>query len=138
LKVVAGAALVAALLCGVVLVFNYWRMPQAADPVLAQDINSINAALEKYHASRGAYPVATIPLVDLKAELSRDGFLRPQSTDFSTVDKDALYWSINGKSYGLRFQINRTADNPAGSECVVQVGRSYLGGLDYGKPPCLR
>jgi ribose 1,5-bisphosphokinase PhnN len=74
----------------------------------------------------------------MKGELSRDGFLGPQSTDFSALDKDALYWSVNGKSYGLRFQIHRTADNPAGTECVVQVGRSYLGGLSYGKPPCLR
>jgi O-antigen ligase len=137
-KAVAAIALVAALLCGVVLVLNYWRAPQAADPVLAQDINSINAALGKYHASRGAYPVATIPLVDLKNQLSRDGFLRPQSTDFSAVDKDALYWSINGKSYGLQFHIDRTVDNPAGRECVVQVGRSYLGGLNVGKPDCLR
>lgn len=137
-KAVAGAALVAALLCAVVIVFGYWRAPQAADPVLAQDINSINAALEKYHASRGAYPVATIPLIDLKKELSRDGFLAPQSTDFSAVDKDALYWSINGKSYGLQFHIDRTEGNPAGRECVVQVGRSYLGGLNVGKPACLR
>ena len=137
-KVAVGVALVAALLCGVVFFLTYWRAPQPDDPVLAQDVNEIKAALNEYHASRGAYPVATIPLVDLKNQLSRDGFLRPQSTDFSAVDKDALYWSINGKSFGLRFQINRNADNPAGSECVVQVGRSYLGGLDVGKPSCLR
>jgi hypothetical protein len=130
-------ALVAALACGVVVFWNTSRTAPA-DPVLAQDINAIKAALNDYHASRGAYPVATIPLVDLKSKLSRDGFLRSQSTDFSAVDKDALYWSINGKSYGLRFQINRTADNPAGTECVVQVGRSYLGGLSYGRPACLR
>ena len=74
----------------------------------------------------------------MKRELSRDGFLGPQYGDFSAVDKDALYWSINGKSYGLRFQINRTDGNPAGTECVVQVGRSYLGGLTYGRPACLR
>jgi hypothetical protein len=109
----------------------------AADPALAQDVNAIKAALNAYHASRGAYPVATIPLVDLKDRLTRDGFLVSQSTDVSAVDKDALYWSINGKSYGLRFQTNRTADDPAGTECVVQVGRSYLGGLSYGKPACL-
>ena len=137
-RVVAGVALVAALLCGAVFFLTYWRAPQPADPVLAQDIHSINAALNEYHASRGAYPVATIPLVDLKNQLSRDGFLRPPSTDFSAVNKDALYWSVNGKSYGLRFQIDRTAENPAGTECVVQVGRSYLGGLDVGKPSCLR
>ena len=137
-KVLGAFALVAALACGVVLFWNASRAPQSADPVLAQEISAINAALDGYHAARGAYPVSTTPLVDLKSELARDGFLRPQSTDFSAVDKDALYWSINGKSYGLRFQINRTADNPAGTECVVQVGRSYLGGLSYGKPPCLR
>jgi hypothetical protein len=137
-KVLAAFALVAALACDVLVFLNTSRAPQAADPMLAQEISAINAALSEYHAARGAYPVATTPLVDLKSELSRDGFLSSQSTDFSAVDKDALYWSINGKSYGLRFQINRTADNPAGTECVVQVGRSYLGGLTYGRPPCLR
>jgi O-antigen ligase len=137
-KVLGAFALVAALACGVLVFLNTSRAPQAADPALAQDVSAIKAALNDYHASRGAYPVATVPLVDMKSELSRDGFLGPQSIDFSAVDKDALYWSINGKSYGLRFQINRTADNPAGTECVVQVGRSYLGGLTNGKPPCLR
>jgi len=136
-KVLGAFALVAALACGVVFFLNYWRTP-AADPVLAQDINAMKAALSDYHASRGTYPVATIPLVDMKSKLSRDGFLRSPSTDFSAVDKDALYWSVNGKSYGLRFQVNRTADNPAGTECVVQVGRSYLGGLTYGRPACVR
>jgi O-antigen ligase len=136
-KVLAAFALVAALACGVVFFLNTSRAPEA-NPALAQEINTIEAALNQYHASRGAYPVATTPLVDLKRELSRDGFLSSQSTDVSAVDKDALYWSINGKSFGLRFQINRTADNPAGSECVVQVGRSYLGGLIYGRPACLR
>jgi hypothetical protein len=136
-KVLGAFALVAALACGVLWFLNASQAPQAVDPALAQEVNAIKAALDKYHASRGAYPVATIPLVDMKSELSRDGYLGPQSTDVSAIDKDALYWSINGKSYGLRFQINRTADNPAGTECVVQVGRSYLGGLTYGRPACV-
>ncbi|MHB8269038.1 O-antigen ligase family protein [Bradyrhizobium sp.] len=136
-KILGAFALIAALACGVVFFLNYWRTPPA-DPVLAQDINAMKAALSDYHASRGTYPVATIPLVDMKSKLSRDGFLVSQSIDFSAVDKDALYWSVNGKSYGLRFQVNRSADNPAGTECVVQVGRSYLGGLTYGRPACVR
>jgi O-antigen ligase len=136
-KVLGAFAVVAALACGVLVFLNTSRtLP--TDPVLAQEVGAIKAALNEYHASRGAYPVATIPLVDLKSKLSGDGFLGPQSTGFSAVDTEALYWSVNGKSYGLRFQINRTADNPAGTECVVQVGRSYLGGLAYGRPPCLR
>jgi O-antigen ligase len=136
-KVWAAFALVAALACGVLLFSSISRTPPA-NPALAQDVGAIKAALSDYHASRGAYPVATIPLVDMKSKLSRDGFLGPQSTDFSAVDQDALYWSVNGKSYGLRFQINRTADNPTGTECVVVVGRSYLGPLTYGRPACLR
>jgi hypothetical protein len=136
-RVVGGIALFAALLGGVLIFFNYSRTPQA-DPALAQEINSVEAALSEYRASRGAYPVLTTPLVELKNELSRDGFLRPQSGDVSAVAQDALYWSINGKSYGLMFHIDRSADNPAGTECVVQVGRSYLGGLTAGRPACLR
>jgi hypothetical protein len=137
-KVVATVALVATLMGGVVVWLSYRRPPQAADPALTQDIDAINAALEKYRAARGTYPVSTVALVDMKNQLSGEGFMGPPSQDFSAADKDALYWSVNGKSYGLRFNIDRTADNPAGTECVVKVGRSYLGGLDYGKPACLR
>ena len=135
-KVLGALALFAASACGVLLFLNYWRTP-SADPALAQDVNAIKAALDQYRASRGTYPVLSIALVDLKRDLSRDGFLGPQSGDFSAVDKDALYWSINGKSYGIKFQINRTADNPAGTECVVRVGRSYLASA-YGRPACFR
>jgi O-antigen ligase len=136
-KVLAACALVAVAAYGVLVFMNYWRAPQT-DPALAQEVAAIKAALNGYRASRGAYPVATVALADIKRELSRDGFLGPQSADVSAVDRDALYWSVNGKSYGLRFQINRTADNPAGIECVVVVGRSYLGPLNYGRPDCLR
>jgi O-antigen ligase len=136
-KVSGASALCAALACGVLFFWNISRAPQA-DPALAQEINAIKAALDAYHAARGAYPVSTVSVFNLKSELSKDGFLRPQSADFSDFDADAFYWSINGKSYALRFQVNRTADDPAGTQCVVQVGRSYLGGLTYGRPPCLR
>ncbi len=136
-KVLGASALCAALVCGVLLFWNASRAPQA-DPALAQEIDAIKAALNDYRALRGAYPVSTVSLFNLKRELSRDGFLGPQFADFSALDDDALYWSINGKSYGLMLQINRTADNPAGTQCVVQVGRSYLGGLTNGRPPCLR
>ena len=136
-KVSGASALVAALACGVLFFFNYWRAPQT-DPAVVQEINTIKAALDEYRASRGAYPVSTVSLFNLKRELSRDGFLRPQFAEFSALDDDALYWSINGKSYGLMLQINRTADNPAGTQCVVQVGRSFLGGLTNGRPPCFR
>jgi hypothetical protein len=135
-KVLGASALCAAVACGVLFFWNTSRAPQA-DPALAQEINAIKAALNEYHASRGAYPVSTVSVFNLKSELSRDGFLRAQSADFSAFDADAFYWSINGKSYGLMFQINRTADNPNGTQCVVQVGRSYLG-FTYGRPPCLR
>jgi O-antigen ligase len=136
-KVLGAFALFAALACGVLFFLNYSRTPPD-DPALAQDVDAIKAALNKYRASRGTYPVLSIALVDLKGELSRDGFLDPQSTDFSALDKDALYWSINGKSYGIRFQVNHTTNNPAGTQCVVQVGRSYLGGSANGIPSCLR
>jgi hypothetical protein len=136
-KVLGACALFAVAACGVVFFLNYWRAPQT-DAALVHEIETIKTALDEYRTSRGAYPVSTIPLADLRNELIRDGFLRPQSSGFSTVDKDALYWSINGKSFGLMFHVDRSADDPAGTECVVQVGRSYLGGLTAGKPACLR
>jgi O-antigen ligase len=136
-KVLGAFALFAVAACGVVFFLNYWRAPQA-DPALVREIDTVTTALNEYRTSRGAYPVSTIPLADLRNELIRGGFLRPPSGGFSTVDKDAVYWSINGKSFGLMFHVDRTAGNPAGTECVVQVGRSYLGGLTAGRPACLR
>jgi hypothetical protein len=55
------------------------------------------------------------------------GFLRPESGDFSGADKEARYVTINGKSYGLLFHVDRTDDRPSGTLCVVEVGRSYIG-----------
>ena len=96
------------------------------------------AALEAYRKARGTYPILPeqgSPIIDLKKELASGGYFRPEYGDFSGVDNEARYVTINGKSYGLLFHVDRTDDRPSGTLCVVEVGRSYIG---WGErpPPC--
>jgi O-antigen ligase len=130
-KVLIGFTILAALLFGT-LYFIISRQPQADSP-LAVEVKAIAAALDEYRVSRGAYPISEIPLTELAKKLAKEGNL-PTSGDLGGVYKEAYYLSINGKSYGLFFHIDRTDDNPSGTVCMVQVGRSYLGGMSA--PPC--
>lgn len=127
-------ALAAALMVGV-----FWKaFPRPApDSALAREIGSVNAALEKYRGAKGAYPIFQGPLVDVKKQLAGEGYLAAVTGEFPTADPEAVYFSFNGKSYGLVFHMDRTSEKPYGTPCVVQVGRSYLGSVVIGRRPCL-
>jgi hypothetical protein len=128
-------AVTAAAGAGLLFLWKHVRAPQP-DTALAQEIRAAGAALEKYRASQGGYPVFAGPLVDVKKRLAGDGYLTPEAGGFPTVDSEAVYYSFNGKSYGLLFHIDRNSSNPSGSECVVRVGRSFMGGYLVGRPLC--
>jgi hypothetical protein len=115
------------LLLAGLLSWNYFRAPPVDTP-MAREARSIMAALQKYHAAWGAYPILESPLVELKQQLASGGFLGPESGDFSATDNAALYVSVNGKSYDLLFTVDR-------SRCIIEVGRSYIG-LGEKPPPC--
>jgi O-antigen ligase len=128
-KALGGVALLAVFASAILFSQNYFQ-PRRVDSPLAREARSLVAALEAYHAARGTYPLLPtpdIPIVDLKTELAQGGFFRPESGDVATVDKEARYVTVNGKSYGLLFHVDRTADRPSGTLCVVEVGRSYIG-----------
>jgi O-antigen ligase len=128
-KVLGGVALLVAFAFAILVSLNYFRPPPVDTP-LAREARSLMAALEAYHAARGTYPILPeqgSPIIDLKKELAGGGYFRPESGDFSGIDKDARYVTINGKSYGLLFHVDRTDDRPSGTPCVVEVGRSYIG-----------
>jgi hypothetical protein len=129
--------------CAIVLVFFYSTLfllntfdPKPEPPPLAREARSIMAAMVKYQGSRGAYPVFPIPdspLIELKKELAKAGYL---ASDDPPMDKDARYVSFDGKIYGLLFYVDRTDNNPQGSQCIVEVGRSATGW--WGQPPPCR
>jgi O-antigen ligase len=133
LKILAGLAVLVVLLYGILSFATYSRTPP--DTPLAREAKPIMDALGKYRASRGAYPIATIPLAEVREQLAREGFLVAESAALSEISKEAVYASVNGKSFALIFHIDRTQDNPAGTECMVQVGRSFMG---LSAPPCFR
>jgi hypothetical protein len=133
-KVLGGLAVLAILVFGTLFYFDFFKAPPVNTP-LAREIRSMMAALKAYHASRGAYPISNRLLVDVKQELAKGGYLGPDSEDFSGVDQDAYYLSMNGKSYDLLFHVDRTRDNPSGTRCLVEVGRSYIG-WDEQLPAC--
>jgi hypothetical protein len=126
-KILGGFAIPAVLLLAGLLSWNYFQTPPVNTP-MAREARSIMAALQKYHAARGAYPILESPLVELKQELARGGYLGPESGDSSGADNAALYVSVNGKSYDLLFTVDR-------SRCIIEVGRSYIG-LGEKPPPC--
>jgi O-antigen ligase len=133
-KVLGGLAVLAILVFGTLFYFDFFKAPPVNTP-LAREIRSMMAALKAYHASRGAYPISNRLLVDVKQEFAKGGYLGPDSEDFSGVDQDAYYLSMNGKSYDLLFHVDRTRDNPSGTRCLVEVGRSYIG-WDEQLPAC--
>jgi hypothetical protein len=128
-KVLGSVALLAVFASAMRFSLNYFQARRVDSP-LAREAGLLRAALEAYHTVRGTYPLLPAPdspVIDLKKELARGGFLHPESGDFSGVDKEARYVTINGKSYGLLFHVDRTEDRPSGTLCLLQVGRSYIG-----------
>ena len=132
-KVLAGSAVVAVLVFGTLFYFDFFQAPPVNTP-LAREIRSTVAALNAYQAARGGYPILVTPIIDLRRELIGDGYLASESGDFSGVDQQAQYLSLNGKSYALMFHVAPTDDNPSG-RCLVEVGRSYIG-WDEQLPEC--
>jgi O-antigen ligase len=124
-KLLGGLAIAAVMAGGILLSLNYFRVPPVDTP-LAREARSIMAALKEYHAARGAYPVSYSPIIDIKKDLVREGYLSAAPGEVSTIDPDARYLSVNGKSYGLQFHIDRSDDYTSGT-CLVEVGRSYIG-----------
>ena len=132
-KVLGGCAIVLFLFYSTLFLLNTFD-PKPEDPPLALEARSIMAAMLEYRQSRGAYPVFPVhdsPLIELKKELAKSGYL---ASDDPSPDKDARYVSFDGKTYGLLFHMDRTDNNPQGSQCIVEVGRSATGWWEQPRP----
>jgi O-antigen ligase len=137
-KVLGGVALLAAFAFAILFSSNYFQARRVDSP-LAREARSLMAALEVYRTARGTYPILPVessPIIDLKRELAKGGYLGPESAGSSGVDEEARYVTINGKSYGLLFHVDRTDERPSGTLCVVKVGRSYIGWGERPPPAC--
>jgi len=113
LNVVGGLAVLVGSFFGTLFVLDYLLL----DP-MEREVKTLKTALQRYRLDRTSYPVLVdVPMSDLKKQLVSSGHLS-QSPD---ADKDARYVSVDGKSYGFLFHINRTSANPAGTRCLIEV-----------------
>jgi hypothetical protein len=130
LNVVGGCAIVA--VSFFVTLFLLDRYERQNDP-LALEAKSLKAALKEYRAAKGAYPILPDRLItELNTHLVGGGYLRSDTRP--RPDEDAHYVSFDGKSYGLLFHIDRTASNPLGTPCVIEVDTTGKTGW-WGNPP---
>jgi hypothetical protein len=122
-----GLAIVLIFFFGTLFVLDYFYSP------LGTEAKAIMRALQDYRAARGSYPVLPVPdslVPEIKKYLASNGY--PVSGD-TGADKDARYFSSDGKSYGLLFHINRSAQKPLGDQCMIEVDTRPTGW--WGQPP---
>jgi hypothetical protein len=88
------------------------------DPI-AQDTRNLRNALQAYRSDHLLYPIipGASPIADVKRQLTAGGYFHGSADS----DKDARYISLDGKSYGLLLYINRNANDPQGTQCIVEV-----------------
>src|ERR1700686_1077213 len=106
---------------GTVFILKRFEVP---DSPLRVEAKSIVGALRDYRASRGTYPVLPAqegPLLDLKMELAKGGFLQPGDTEFSELDKEDRYVS-DGTLSGLLFHVGKSPNHPTGMPCRFEFG----------------
>jgi hypothetical protein len=112
----------AAALCvfSVLLARDTGRPTASPDQTRAGTAKQLMAALEKYHAAKGVYPI--LPnnrLTDLKPTLVDGGFLNGIPPDLSDA-QPMRYISTTGTSYGILSTKNR-------QPCLIEVGTTNSG-----------
>jgi hypothetical protein len=118
MKVLGGLAIVLIFFFGTLFILDYF----AGGSPLGTEAKAIMRALQDYRAARGSYPVLPVPdnlMPEIKKYLASSGY--PVSGDTGGADKDARYFSSDGKSYGLLFHINRSDKKPLGDQCMIEV-----------------
>lgn len=86
---------------------------------VADEAFALREALQRFKIDGLPYPLSPdIPVSELKKQLVSTG----HASRIPEGDKDARYVSLDGKSYGLLFHINRTSENPSGAPCLIEVG----------------
>ncbi len=127
---IAGAITIVVVSFFVTLTILDYSPPLTPDQVRASNAKQIMAAVEKYRAAKGAYPV--LPAVDsvafeLRKPLVEGNFIAAVPTDPSDAEA-TRYVSVDGKSFGLKVIQNKTS-------CLIEV-RAYKSGWWGQPPPC--
>ena len=107
------------------------------DSVRANNVKSVMAALEKYYAANGAYPVLPIPdspLPELSGPLAGGGYISSVPVDPPPLSQQTHYLSYDGNNYGLWVYFEKSGP------CIVEVrisGTGWWGPKPNQKlPPC--
>jgi hypothetical protein len=127
LKILGALAIVISSFFGTLYLFDRFDI-LTPDPVAAE-ATALREALGRYRLDRNSYPTfANNPVSHLKEQLVNAG--QPRIPD---ADKDARYVSLDGKSYGMLFHINRTPDKPSGTPCLIE--HNTKGNQWWSRPP---
>jgi hypothetical protein len=124
---IGGLAVLAGSFFGTLFLLNSMDF-QSFDEIRIEHSKVIKIALEKYRATRGAYPwaYADIELGDLRVELVGGGFISQLPTDpywkSGRINK-YRYRSLDGKTYGLLFYMEL-------GPCQTGIGAAATGPWD--------
>jgi hypothetical protein len=129
---VGALAIVATFFFGTLFALDFTER-RSRDLVRIETAKSIMNALEKYRASRGAYPIL-LPALDgnvseLSGPLIGGGYLDAISQPPGV--NSSRYMSPDGKNYGLWIHLERTGD------CIIEVGVSKTGWWGEHRPCAL-
>lgn len=128
LKILSALAIVISSFFGTLYLFDRYDI-LTPDPVAAE-ATALREALGKYRLERNSYPTfPDNPVSDLKQQLASSGV----ADKIPVGDKDARYVSLDGKSYGMLFHVNRTAANPSGKPCLIE--HNTKGTSWWSRPP---
>jgi hypothetical protein len=112
-----GAFAIAMFFFYAIVFISYYVSRGNSQAALALEKYSLMIALREYRKEHAAYPILPDnPIGDLKKQLVSGGYLPPGPD----ADTDSRYVSLDGKSYGLMFHINRTPANPRGTPCLIE------------------
>jgi hypothetical protein len=130
LRLVGALAIVTLFFFGTLFVLDH--TDSQPEPSGIANARTIAAALEKYRADKGAYPVLPVldsPVTELFSSLVNGRYLSNIPTA-SAGGEQIRYVSVDGRAFGLRVVLSN-------GPCIIEVGISKSGWWGN-PPPCLR
>ena len=126
-----GLAIVVTSFFGTLSILNYSDIT-ARDSMRVENAKVIIAAIQKYHASKGNYPLVPpgydVRLTELAPFLVGGGYLRAMPADPPGTEP-IHYVSFAGNAFGLWLHLERSG------QCIIEVGASKTGWWEQ-PPPC--
>jgi hypothetical protein len=135
LRDVVQIAFVLAVFVGMLALTTHYYAPARLDKVRAEDAKSLKAALARYHAARGNYPLfAESPVGALKSSLVAGGYLAAIPDDPLRLFTGAHYLYVsNGTFYGILFKLQTASEAIPAGVCIIGANTDGTG--IWGQPP---